>query len=203
MKNLKQIVLTGGPCSGKTTVLNAIKKRFGTAVVAVPEAATILLSGGFPLPGRDLDWSPEWQREFQSTICALQNALEKTHQMIATTRGARLLVCDRGLLDGAAYTPGGRDEFLRSYGVDETEALDRYAMVLHLESMAVAKPWLYGKANNESRYESLEEAQALDGRTRQAWEKHPDHRVLGGARELEEVINEAIKLIAEQLEEQQ
>ena len=60
MKNLKQIVLTGGPCSGKTTVLNAIKKRFGTAVVASPEAATIPLSGGFPLPGRDLDWSPEW-----------------------------------------------------------------------------------------------------------------------------------------------
>ena len=201
MKSLKKIVLTGGPCSGKTTTLTAIKEAFGELVVTVPEAATILLSGGFPLPGRDLDWSPEWQREFQSTICALQNALETTHQAIATACGARLLVCDRGLLDGAAYTPGGKAEFLKAYDIDEQEALNRYQLVIHLESLAVSKPELYGKANNESRYENLEEAQALDGRTRQAWDSHPNHQILGGKWELDDVINQVICLIIDQLEE--
>lgn len=201
MRSLKQIVLTGGPCSGKTTILNAIKEVFEGEVVTVPEAATILLSGGFPLPGRDLEWSPEWQREFQSTVCALQNALESTHQTIAAARGAQLLVCDRGLLDGAAYTPGGKAEFLRSYGINESETLNRYQLVIHLESMAVAKPELYGKANNESRYESLEEARALDGRTRQVWDSHPNHQVLSGKWDLNDIINQVIYLIIEQLGE--
>lgn len=48
------IVLTGGPCSGKTTVLRAIAEEFRGRIVLVPEVATLLLSGGFPIPGKDI-----------------------------------------------------------------------------------------------------------------------------------------------------
>lgn len=45
---MKKIVLTGGPCAGKTTVLNVLKQEFAGQILVIPEAATLLLSGGFP-----------------------------------------------------------------------------------------------------------------------------------------------------------
>jgi hypothetical protein len=39
--------------------------EFGADLVFVPEAATLLLAGGFPVPGMHLPWSPQWQAAFQ------------------------------------------------------------------------------------------------------------------------------------------
>ena len=50
---LYRIVLTGGPCAGKTTALADIKARLqslGFAVLCVPEVATLLFGGGAPFP---------------------------------------------------------------------------------------------------------------------------------------------------------
>ena len=47
--NVTRILLTGGPCAGKTTALAAIKSdltQLGYKVLEVPEAATILANGG-------------------------------------------------------------------------------------------------------------------------------------------------------------
>jgi len=44
-----KVVLTGGPCGGKTTSLNQIKKTFvelGYNVFTVPEAATMMFENG-------------------------------------------------------------------------------------------------------------------------------------------------------------
>ena len=43
-----RIVLTGGPGGGKTTAGDLFRREFGERVVLVPEAATLLFSGGFP-----------------------------------------------------------------------------------------------------------------------------------------------------------
>jgi thymidylate kinase len=48
-KNIVKIVLTGGPCAGKTTGMSWIQNAFtqmGYAVLFVPETATELISGG-------------------------------------------------------------------------------------------------------------------------------------------------------------
>lgn len=48
-KRIHRVVLTGGPCAGKTTSINKIKNFFeniGWKVFCVPETATILLSTG-------------------------------------------------------------------------------------------------------------------------------------------------------------
>ena len=44
----KKIVLTGGPCAGKTTLTQVIAKAFPKHIVIVPESASLLFSGGFP-----------------------------------------------------------------------------------------------------------------------------------------------------------
>ena len=49
MANIKNIVLTGGPCAGKTTALARIIQHFtyrGYAVYAQPEAATLFNQAG-------------------------------------------------------------------------------------------------------------------------------------------------------------
>ncbi|NDI06057.1 MAG: hypothetical protein EBY58_07285 [Rhodobacteraceae bacterium] len=46
-----KIVLTGGPGGGKTTAADLFRRELGEKVVVVPEAATMLFSGGFPRTG--------------------------------------------------------------------------------------------------------------------------------------------------------
>ena len=47
--NITRILLTGGPCAGKTTALAAISQdltQLGYKVLVVPEAATMIMKGG-------------------------------------------------------------------------------------------------------------------------------------------------------------
>ena len=43
-----RIALTGGPGGGKTTAVDLFRREMGEAVVIVPEAATMMFTGGFP-----------------------------------------------------------------------------------------------------------------------------------------------------------
>ena len=47
--NVTRILLTGGPCAGKTTIMASISQdlqQLGYKVLIVPEAATIIMKGG-------------------------------------------------------------------------------------------------------------------------------------------------------------
>lgn len=47
--NVTRILLTGGPCAGKTTALAQISQdltQLGYKVLVVPEAATLIMKGG-------------------------------------------------------------------------------------------------------------------------------------------------------------
>lgn len=194
---LPKIVLTGGPCAGKSTTLVELSQKFGDKLVIVPEAATLLLSSGFPVPGKDVRWSEEWQQSFQEVVAKLQISLEQSYALVAQQKNAKVIICDRGLLDGAAYTPGGRKVFTEKYGINENEALTNYNAVIHLESLATARPELYGKDNNEHRFETLKEAQALEERTRQAWLGHHRHLIIGGRDGLSCSISKVFKEVEE------
>lgn len=51
MSKLWKVVLTGGPCAGKTTALSLIAERFSNsmAVICIPEMATLTFSSGVPI----------------------------------------------------------------------------------------------------------------------------------------------------------
>ena len=54
-KSISKIVITGGPCAGKTTGMSWIQNAFterGYTVLFIPEAATELISGGVAQIGR-------------------------------------------------------------------------------------------------------------------------------------------------------
>lgn len=173
---MRKIVLTGADRGGKSTVLEVVRHQFAGQVIVVPEAATMLLSGGFPIPGKDLAWSPEWQVAFQSAVLPVQIQMEAAYELKAVEQGAWILVCDRGRLDGAGFTPGGLEEFCRLYGVNAEEALACYVAVYHLESTAVGDSESYERdrnANNSMRFRTREDAANLDHAIRAAWQKHP------------------------------
>ncbi|MDZ4285986.1 MAG: AAA family ATPase [Candidatus Sungbacteria bacterium] len=172
---MKKIVVTGADRGGKSMVIESVKKEFSGQVIIVPEVATMLLSGGFPIPGKDIRWSPEWQAAFQKTVLFVQIQMEAVYELKASEEGALLLICDRGKLDGAGFTPGGLPEFCQLYGVNAQDVLASYEAVYHLESTAVGDPEDYERdrnANNAVRFRSCEEAAELDHAIRAAWQTH-------------------------------
>ncbi len=170
-----KMVLTGGPCAGKTSCLRAIRERFGEHVITVPETATLVLGSGFPPPGHERIQCPtdEWARAFQGTILAIQQEMEASFERLAHDCKVRLIVCDRGVLDGAAYWPGGRESFLRHFGQSLDECFARYQAVLHLRSLAEAHPHLYGSEGNLIRYECASDALRVEQAVRAVWKGHP------------------------------
>ncbi|HWG45336.1 MAG TPA: ATP-binding protein [Gemmataceae bacterium] len=170
-----KVVLTGGPCAGKTSCLCAIRAHFGDQVVTMPETATLLLSSGFPPPGHaSIHSAPdEWIQAFQGAILSIQQEVEASCKRLARNCRVRLIVCDRGVLDGAAYWPGGREAFLRHFGQSLEDCFARYQSVLHLQSLAESHPHLYGPEGNAIRYEGLADALRVEQAVRAAWEGHP------------------------------
>lgn len=173
------IVLTGGPCAGKTTVLKAILEEFAGLVTVVPEIASFLLNNGFPKPD---PWTEEWQDAFERAILPLQVAFETAYGIIAKLKGHRIMVCDRGLMDTAVYLPGGTQQLATVLGIDISLAFARYSAVIHVESLATADPNKYGKQENDGRFEPLERAQSLERATKAVWSQHPTYIFLEGGR---------------------
>jgi len=158
-----RIVLTGGPGGGKTTAADLFRREIGDRVVVVPEAATMLFSGGFPRVANDLA-----ARAAQSAIFQVQRGLEDIQ---AATFPGRILLCDRGTIDGAAYWPGTPSEFFEAQGTTVETELARYDAVIFFETAAAAGLSIEG--GNPTRIEDLNTARALDAKLKGIWKAHP------------------------------
>ena len=186
-----RIVLTGGPGGGKTTAADLFRREIGDRVVVVPESATLLFSGGFPrstLPAAAIS--------AQQAIFKVQHHLEAVQSVLYPDR---ILLCDRGTVDGAAYGPQTPEEFFPSLGTTFEDELARYDGVIFFESAAVGGLTIEG--GNPIRNETLEQAVALDGRLRALWMQHPRfvlvrhhasffRKIALGLAELERMVND-------------
>lgn len=158
-----RLVLTGGPGGGKTTAADLFRRELGERVVVVPESATILFAGGFPR-------SPEAEarRAVQRAVFHVQRNVEDVQSALFRDR---ILLCDRGTIDGAAYWPEGDIDFFTAMGTTFEAELARYDAVVFFETAAVAGKSIEG--GNPVRSETLSEAVALDRRLRELWSRHP------------------------------
>lgn len=202
MKEIKRIVLTGGPCAGKTTALVRITEYFsnrGYKVFTIPEVPTLYSLGGWSYltPNKDLYY------EGERAILETQLALEDSFMRLAETcQKPVLIVCDRGTLDISAYiSPEMWNEITDKAGTDTNTLRNRYDAVLHLVSAADGAEQYYTTATNAARYEQMNEeglriARELDKKVIKAWTGHPHLRVINNNDDFNAKLNRVLKEIA-------
>ncbi len=152
-----RIVITGGPCAGKTTAMAKLSLRLqnmGFDVFVVPEVATLTITGGAK-PG---NYSKKQHRDWEVSVLKIQMALEDNFADIAEKcslpegRHAVLLM-DRGTMDVLAYV--GKDQFddvLEEFNWTVPQLRDqRYEAVVHLVTAAIGAERFYTLENNKAR----------------------------------------------------
>lgn len=171
-----RVVLTGGPCGGKTTALSTIAdylRSLGTQVFMVPENATIFANGGAGFPVHS---SKAQQMCWESSRIICQMQMEDCFIRIARSSGKPTVVlCDRGTMDAAAYMDTQRWSELMEQQGWQTDTLreERYDAVVHLHTTAIGAEDYYTLSNNEARREGLEQAAEVDHKIAAVWRGHP------------------------------
>lgn len=200
MKNIVKIVLTGGPCAGKTSSQKWIKKHFetqGYKVIFVPETAAELMGSGI-MPqecGSNLD--------YQRCQMRLQKFKEEIYLKAARTMPYEkiLVVFDRGEFDNKAYmTDEEFLEILAEMNLTEEEMYSEYDAVFHLMTAAKSTREFYTLSNHATRYESKDEAAAMDSRTIKSWSRHPHVFIIDVETNFEDKMNILIKQISDFLD---
>lgn len=177
--NIKTIVITGGPCAGKSTAMEHIRAHFtakGDTVLVISEAATELIGGGIA------PWTCATPYDYQ--VIQLRLQLEKEALFLQAAKQMKtdtvLILCDRAIPDGKAYmTEETYQRMIHAEGFRAEELMNRYDAVFHLVTAADGALSHYTTANNETRIETPEEAIALDRRTCAVWDGHPYRCIIG------------------------
>lgn len=193
---ITKIVITGGPCAGKSTAMSWIQNAFtqkGYTVLFIPETATELITGGIA------PWTCGTNVDFQKCQIKLQLEKEKTFEEAALTMNAEkiLIVCDRGTLDNKAYL--NELEFmetLQHIKKNEVELRDNYDAVFHLVTAAKGAEEFYTTANNSARTETIEQAAILDDKLISAWTGHPHFRIIDNSSSFEDKMKKLITEIS-------
>lgn len=181
-----RIVLTGGPGAGKTAVLELVRQYFCRHVQVLPEAASILFSGGFPR-GEHLRQRAAAQRAIFWVQRELEAATDANEQPAIT-------LCDRGTIDGAAYWPGP-GSLWSAVGTTLEAELARYDAVIHLRTPEVSS---YNHSN-PVRIESALEAASIDERIAAAWSTHPQRFFVESSADFMDKVQRAIELLRARL----
>jgi CYTH domain-containing protein/predicted ATPase len=194
----QRIVLTGGPCGGKTTAMARIAERLeslGFRVFMVPETPTMLFQGGFSLHDVTSAQIVELETVLLTTVMQTEDSFRRIASVYANPK--TVFLCDRGMMDTKAYvTPDMWQTILDNMGSTEVQLRDqRYDAVIHLVTAADGAEDFYTLANNMARTETPEQARDLDRKTQAAWVGHPHLRVVQNHSDFDEKIREAVAAI--------
>ncbi|KAK7087600.1 hypothetical protein V1264_021630 [Littorina saxatilis] len=196
-----KVVLTGGPCGGKTTGqarLSTFFENLGWKVYRAPESAHIYLGGG----ARFSDMSKEEAFSFQENIIKTMIMVENTFFGLAEDRRQDvLLICDRGVMDGSAYLPREDWERMKAKnGWHEVDLRDnRYNQIVHMVSAASGAEAFYSLEGHETRKEGLESARKLDAITANAWVGHPYFDVVDNSTGFESKMSRMISIVCQRV----
>lgn len=201
-KNIKRIVLTGGPCAGKTTALVRIIEHFsglGYKVFTIPEVPTMFTQAGMNY----LTDNKAFFYEGEKATLEIQLGLEDRFlRMAETCTEPCVIVCDRGTMDISAYMdPKLWNHLLEDVGTTNQKLHERYDAVLHLVSAADGAEQFYTTSNNAQRLEKADEeglriARGLDKKVISAWAGHPHLRVINNDVDFDRKMRRVIKEIS-------
>jgi len=197
-RKIWKLVLTGGPCGGKTTGqarLSTFFENLGWKVYRVPETATVLLGGGV-----NFGELPNYaQIEFQENLLRTMIQIENTFFQLAEASNRNcLVICDRGSMDASAFVSKEEwEEILGRIGGDEVDIRDnRYHQVVHMVTSAKGAEEFYSIVDHATRKEGLDEARFRDTKAAEAWIGHPYVDVIDNSCDFETKINRLISAVA-------
>ncbi|GAB5367144.1 hypothetical protein AAMO2058_001204400 [Amorphochlora amoebiformis] len=194
-KKVYKLVLTGGPCAGKSTALARVKgflQSRGYFVATVAEAANFLHQNG-------VTYYPKEPLMFQRAVTSIQRDHEerifKYCEEIAMHKDCTVFIYK--IYDGRSYC----DEeawmtVLRDVGLPlSEEALrSRYDAIFHLVTAADGAEKYYTKMSDGKmvRHEEPAQAVALDKNLQSAWAGHPKHFILKNTGTFDDKINNLV-----------
>ena len=195
------IVLTGGPCSGKSSSLAYLTEKLsdhGYLVFVIPETATLIATNG--IDRRKMDRTSQVVM-YEEAVLDLQLSFEETYKRAISRifpERKKVILLDRGVMDIKAFVP--REDFLKMLkrkGLNEITLRDRYHGVIHLVTAAEGAAAFYTAANNGARIETPEEAIRIDRTIRESWLGHPRFKVIDNRGDFEEKIARAFGAISQ------
>jgi len=195
-----RIVLTGGPCGGKSSAMAAISDRLmslGFRVFRVPEAATLLLTGTGLNPAK---MDEQERTTFEGSMVKTKIALEDIFYQIAkASNHPSVIICDRGTMDTRAYMDDENWEvMLDEHGWNVVDLRDRrYDAVIHMVTAAIGAEKYYTTENNAARSENLNEARELDDKVLKAWVGHPKIRIIDNSTDFKNKIRRVEDVICQ------
>jgi len=129
-------------------------------------------------------------------------AMEKAFFDLAKTCKTNcLIICDRGVMDAAAYMP--KKVFERVLQENNWNAIDlrdnRYNQVIHLITAANGAEEFYNTEDNPCRTEGLELAREMDTKTMESWVGHPYIDVIDNSTDFENKMTRMIDCVCRRM----
>jgi len=197
-RKIWKLVLTGGPCGGKTTGqarLSTFFENLGWKVYRVPETATVLLGGGVNFAELPVYAQNKFQENLLKTMMQIENSFFELAE--ASERNC-LIICDRGTMDASAFVAREDwEELLHNNRMDEVDIRDnRYNQVVHMVTAAEGAEEYYTVEHHATRLETLGEARERDKLASEAWIGHPYVDIIDNSSDFDSKINRLISCVA-------
>lgn len=177
--NVIRIAISGGPCSGKSTAIEYIKRYFekkDIPVFVLEESARILLENGADRSN---------MLEFENAVFNHQlEAEEKLDELIKEAdvieQESIIAIYDRGVVDAYGYlNEADRNKLIKRTGIDLINAWCRYDAVMFLETAE-------NYETDAERTESEEEARRISDSILSVWMGHPHLRYIKAKEQIED-----------------
>lgn len=170
IKRISKLVITGGPSSGKSSVIEVVRAMKLSHVNVIPECARVLLGAGFPIPK-----SMEQIHFFQKSILSLQSNLEEASTLNQNSNWTHLIL-DRGKLDGASFWPLGPEDFFSTFNLDPEIIIRSYDMVILLQ---LPEEKYFG-GQDQLRFHNYAESCKSEKVLIKIWSQHPNFIKIAG-----------------------
>lgn len=194
--NVIKIAITGGPCSGKSTAIDYVKRHFekkGIPVFVLEESARILLENG-----ADRSNMLEFENAvFNHQIKAEEELEKRIEKANLDEEESVLVICDRGIVDAYGYLDDeDRAKLIDRTKIDLINAWCRYDAVMFLETAD-------NYENDSERTENEEEARRISDNILSVWMGHPHLRYIKAEEQIEnkfKALKNEIKTLVKSVE---
>lgn len=190
---MKKILITGGACAGKTSVLNTIRNYLEDSKYEFQifeEVPTKLISGG-------ITSEKIGKMEFVELIIKNQIANERNCQ------GKEIIIFDGSPIDSMKFiTREEFEKFARKYNTSFNKIINGYDGIIFLETVAKKFPELYSNENNLARLTDVDAAVTRNDKLFQIYNENLNVYLIKPEKNMEiknnNVINTIKKILSEE-----